>query len=207
MKRSFLKFIIFTVICISLNACNDLSQNNVEKELSNSTKKVMDLKYHKKNFDSLITYLDFRYNGNLDFNKGLMSDTIFREIYDHSSFYSNDLIEFLLQKKVLYQNEKSNMLLFLSIWAMQNLPLPKYSKFCNTLLNLYENKVVNEDVVHEAITPNFQGKWIIPTNYKDPIVIRLLKRIINNENISPEFKKEIETILSGEFINNINQRF
>lgn len=87
---------------------------------------------------------------------------------------------------------------------MQNLALPQYSELCNTLLNLYENKVVNEDVVHEAITPNFQGKWIIPTNYKDPIVIRLLKRIINNENISSQFKKEIETILSGEFINNLS---
>jgi hypothetical protein len=159
----------------------------------------VDSSYHKKDFDSLIVSLDKDFDGNLEFTKALMSDTNFREIYLHSSSYFDDMLQFLSKKRSLYQGEKSGMLACLCVWSMQNLSIAEYVKLCNTLVDLYEDKVITEGPLHEAILPNFGDSWIIPHNYSDPRVRALLQRIHDREGVSPELKKKVENVLLGKF--------
>jgi len=190
------KCIIYLLVILLLCSCSGTQDHTAEAGIND---RPADSNYHKKNFDSLIVALDNKFNWKLEFTKELMGDTGFVEIYEHSSLYIDDMIKFLSEKRALYQGEKPNTLLFLCIWSMQISSLADYIRLCSTLIDLYEEKVIREDVLYEAITPSFKGKWNIPHNYSDPNVIALLRRIHDHEKVSPELRKKIEEVLAGKF--------
>src|ERR1700749_1038189 len=76
--------------------------------------------YKKKNFDSLINIVERNHSKMLDGTEELIADTAFKEIFEHSQVYFDDVMN-LLSKKDIDQRRA-----YYCVFAMQNLELNDY---------------------------------------------------------------------------------
>ena len=194
-----MKFIIlmffasFTIYFFS--ACSNRQKKNRQQD-TYAPQSLLDSNYHKKKFDSLINSACKGIPSGLDYSEELLASPAFRCIFEHSSAYLEDEI-------LLLSDRFTNLQISICIYSMQNLPLIDYVQFCKFVLKLYSSNKIPEGFLRQSIVPNFLEIRIIPKNYANPDVISLLKSIENERKISKEFKKEIEDILSGKYINNL----
>jgi hypothetical protein len=123
----------------------------------------------------------------------------FTDLYEHSSFYLYDAINFL--GKEGYTNTQK----LICINSMQRLNLEDYLKLCVECSNLYNSNKISEDILKWAIIPNFSNRYNIVRNYKNISVVKLLNGIRAHPGLSQAFKKSIDLILSGESWDNIKE--
>src|SRR5438876_9463561 len=102
-------YLIFTSACMVLFSC------------TNSNRKG----YKKKNFDSLINVISKNHPGELDGTDELILDSAFKEIFEHSPIYFDDVLKLLAKKEVNQQQA------YFCVFAMQKLNLDDYIKLCN----------------------------------------------------------------------------
>lgn len=193
MRNYILLFYLFTVVSF-LSCTNNYQKKNTTTKIP--LQGILDSDYHRKNFDSLMTIV-CRETTALDYSEELLADSSFGCIYEHSSAYLEDAIN-LLSKEHFTDTQAS-----VCIFAMQNLSVIDYARFCQFYVQLYDRNKISEGMLKQAILPNFLQKRIIPENYDDPHVIALLNDIKNHQMVSGEFKKEIANVLSGKYIKDL----
>jgi hypothetical protein len=195
MKPNYLFFV--AILLILSSSCSNNGEN-LRKSDTIAIQGLLDSNYHKKNFDSLLAVVCKDTSG-LDYSEELLASPSFRVIYEHSTAYLEDAIQVLSKEKF------NTMQASVCIFAMQNLQVVDYVRFCRFYLALYDRKKIMEPMLQQAILPNFLESRIIPQNYKDSGVIVLLHEIKSNGNISKAFKTEIENVLSGKYIEEVNK--
>ena len=133
-------------------------------------------------------------NVELDWYGGLLADKRFVGVWEHGYLYKDDAITFLSKGHALGMQE------IICLCTMQRLPTVEYVGFCNRLLSLCDNNKIDPYTLQCAITspPSFPHNRIIIDNYRNPDVIKLLKSIQSDKNVTrKEIKGYIPDILSG----------
>jgi hypothetical protein len=127
----------------------------------------------------------------------LFDSNLFLEIWDHPEKYTDDVNSFLADAKV---SDTQKVIAGLS---MQSLPLDKFIRFCDYVLNLKLKRKITAKVFYNIILPGYDWNTKLQENFQNPEVRRLLIRL---REIVPEVKKDnreyekkyIDEILSGE---------
>lgn len=86
----------------------------------------------------------------------------------------------------------------IAAYAMSNLPLDKYLQFANTAYRAYRTRNAAEELIAQIVLyqyPSPSNKIVM--NYQNPGVIQLLSQLKGDSRLSPEFKKEVDDVLSG----------
>ncbi len=195
--KPFIAAVCAFILVFFFDACSDRREKKDSKNRADHTNTV-DSNYSKGNFDSLMVVIEKAFPTGIDYGEEVLPSQAFKAIFDHSSIYLEDAIAFLSKENL------SKLDASVCIFAMQNLLPDEYVKFCKVFIPLFEKKKIEEGILREAISPNFLQKRIIAENFTNPRVIELLNSIKNEKNLSTEFKDEIENILSGKYIHDLN---
>ena len=110
------------IICIGYGCTG-----NNQKPQKKSSSKTADPNYRKINFEKFIAE---QKDDSLDFYGELLGDKKFVNVFEHSSFYLNDVTLFL------NKGNYNSMQVCICICAMQNLDVHDYVRFCTYLLSI-----------------------------------------------------------------------
>ncbi len=82
---------------------------------------------------------------------------------------------------------------------MQDLPLSDYVKFCRVCKTFFDNKKIDELLLKAAFTARMERTNLIIKNFDNSEVMALLEEVLEDRNVSKDFKDEIKSVLTGKF--------
>lgn len=145
-----------------------------------------------KNFDSTILIID-RTVVDLTVPDDLFTIDRFISLYKHPAFYLDSVVNFLNNPNNSQQQK------LICIFAMQRLELSEYLLLSDKAIDLFNNGKIDESVFKKVFDPRFSNKPpVLIKNYDDPKVAQILIKAMNT-NCSPEVKKRINSIATGEY--------
>jgi hypothetical protein len=173
--------------CVGCSGSTSSSKppNDVDNKLI-----IMDSNYKKVGYDTTILLIEKKAVNNVSWDE-LFSIKEFINLYEHSSLYIDNAIEFLGREEFTSVQKK------ISINSMQQANLEDYVRLCEECKSLYDSGKMPEEILNWAINPNFSNKHLIVRNYENAIVIKLLNSLKDDTKVSDGFKKSIEKILNG----------
>jgi len=186
MKRFVSHFLFSSIILSCLFSCDN------KKARANSNKITSSNSYRRKNFDSLLNIVNKNASTGLDTYKALLLDSAFTEIFEHSTFYFEDVTKFLSNGNV----SKSDG--FICAFAMQNLNIYDYLKLCRIYKELYDNRKIS-DYTMERLIGGFLDIHIIEDNRDNIEVATWLKAVHIDPKSSNELKRFMEDVFTQSY--------
>lgn len=115
----------------------------------------------------------------------------FNNIYHHPEVYLDSA------KKYLHDNNDEEKKLIV-IFAMRRLRLDKYISFIRFCTELYQNDKITENLLEQTIFSEFDDyDYRIIKNYDNQEVKNALRSIRNLKNIEPNFRNNLDHVISG----------
>ena len=148
----------------------------------------------KVNFSLTIDSIRLKCN-NVETYDALFHYPSFKHIYENSSYYKDDAIEYLKDKT------KDNISKEISICAMQRLPLVDYIELSEGCKKLYDEKYIDESVLSWEINSNFSNQKPVVMNYENKRVQLFLNEILNDNLVSSSLKSMVISIKNGQLYN------
>ena len=189
MRKMKSSLVYITILFTSFISCSDK-----HGEYSQNEDRVDYTNYKKKNFDSTVIKIEKDLDSSLTYDEELLYLPDFVDLYKHDSIYLDDAIQSLTREKL------TGWKMYIAYYAMQNLDINDYLKYCKTYIDLFDQGKINEAWVEAAVMPHFLKYRIIAKNYKNPQVKELLTNLIEDRKISEQFRSELKEIRSGEMI-------
>src|ERR1700722_16995621 len=164
----------------------------------NETKPTMDTNLEKVNFDSTMLSIGKKCE-TCETWDALFSFKEFINIYEHSNFYIQEAILFLSNDRYTDIQKK------ICICAMQKASLQNYLAILDKSKIQFDNKRMSESILEWAIVPNFSNRYLVVRNYKVQGVSNFLNSVVQDNKTSPQFKENIEKIISESLWENIKE--
>lgn len=192
-----MKVYLFNILLYTLGL-NIFSCSNSTPTIKNNKLQMGSTIYQKQNYDSIIMIIAKKAEG-FETSQGLLLIDEFKELFEHDSLYVEDAIDFLAKDSATLQQKK------ITIYAMQNLEIDSYIKFCKMSKVLFDENKIPEFILKTAVNPNFLKKYLIIRNYGNPNVVALLQTIKSDTKVSSDFKQWVDEVLSGKSWNDIEK--
>jgi len=160
---------------------------------SNKTTEGMEVKYEQggelMEFTKLIDIIN---NKVIDLTSrvDLFRIEEFITIYETPLSYKDSALLYLTNPEFSKQKKE------IALLAMQRMDDSDYIQFSKTVFELYENLVIDEEIIHDLLFYSINNKFQIIRNYDNPDVVEILTKY-NKVTNKPEFKQSIDEALSG----------
>ena len=191
-------FLIVAIITLNfLFSCAQVKSSK-KMQMADSANLLSNTNYQKQSFDSLILVIEQNHKGSVTYDD-LFKIPEFIDIYEHSSFYLKDVINFLMQKQFNIQEKR------ICICSMQRLDLDSYIQLCKACKAQFDNRKISESLLNWTINPDFSRRFVIARNYREKNVINFLMSLKKDTTISAGLKKSVDDILSGKYFEFIKE--